>query len=230
VAEASARVRAKALAVASDLLTVDSSELDLIDGRIVVAAAQHGGPLALGEVATAAERAGEPLVATAYFESPTVTWSRGAHAAIVAVDVETGVVEVLRYVAVHDCGREINPMIVAGQVRGGIAQGLGGALHEQVHYDEEGQLLSASLADYLLPTAVEVPPIVLESLETPSGLNPLGLRGVGEGGAIAPPAVIANAVDDALVGQGALVRRTPLTPEYVLSLAGAIPADVRYGR
>jgi carbon-monoxide dehydrogenase large subunit len=222
VAEASAQVRARALELAGELLGAAASELDLADGRVVVPA-EPGGGLELGEIAAAAERRGEPLLATAYYEPPTVTWSGGAHAAVVAVDVETGAVEVLRYVAVHDCGREINPTIVAGQVRGGIAQGLGTALYEQVRYDEEGQLLSATLADYLLPTAEEVPPIVLESLETPSPLNPLGLRGVGEGGAIAPPAVIAGAVEDALAAYGAIVRRTPLTPQVVRELVAAAP-------
>jgi carbon-monoxide dehydrogenase large subunit len=223
VAEASARVRGRALELAGEQLGVPASELDLVDGRVVSATAPVG-EIGLGELAAAAERMGEPLLATSYYEPPTVTWSGGAHAAVVAVDVETGVVEVIRYAAVHDCGREINPMIVAGQVRGGIAQGLGSALYEQVHYDDEGQLLSATLADYLLPTAEEVPPIVLDSLETPSPLNPLGLRGVGEGGAIAPPAVIAGAVEDALAAYGAIVRRTPLTPQVVRELAATAPA------
>jgi carbon-monoxide dehydrogenase large subunit len=151
-----------------------------------------------------------------------VTWAAGAHAAVVAVDTETGVVDVLRYAAVHDCGREINPLIVEGQVRGGIAQGIGGALYEEVRYDDEGQLLSGTLADYLVPTAEEVPSVLLESRETPSPLNPLGLRGVGEGGAIAPPAVIANAVEDALAEHDAVVRRTPLTPEVVHGLASGL--------
>jgi len=194
-----------------------ASRSAVVAGNAVAAAA--GG---LRERLAAGE--GAPLVETAYFEPPTVTWSAGAHAAVVAVDEETGQVEVLRYAAVHDCGREINPMIVEGQVRGGIVQGLGGALLEEVHYDEEGQLLSGTLADYLLPTAEEVPPVVLESVETPSPLNPLGLRGVGEGGAIAPPAVIANAVEDALADRGAVVRRTPLTPEAVRALASAEPS------
>jgi carbon-monoxide dehydrogenase large subunit len=173
-------------------------------------------------LAEAAAAAGEPLVETYYFEPPTVTWAAGAHAAVVAVDPETGVVDVLRYAAVHDCGREINPLIVEGQVRGGIAQGIGGALYEEVRYDDEGQLLSGTLADYLVPTAEEVPSVLLESRETPSPLNPLGLRGVGEGGAIAPPAVIANAVEDALAEHDAVVRRTPLTPEVVHGLASGL--------
>jgi aerobic carbon-monoxide dehydrogenase large subunit len=171
------------------------------------------------DLATAADQACEPLDATSYYEPPTVTWASGAHAAIVAVDTETGVVEILRYAAVHDCGREVNPLIVDGQVRGGIAQGIGSALFEEIHYNEDGQLLNGTLADYLIPTATDVPPIVLEAFETPTALNPLGVRGVGEGGAIAPPAAIANAVEDALTGTSdSIVERTPLTPEYVLDL------------
>ncbi|HZQ65216.1 MAG TPA: xanthine dehydrogenase family protein molybdopterin-binding subunit [Gaiellaceae bacterium] len=196
--------------------TVASRSAVVAGNAVAQAAAQVRERLAAGEPA--------PLVETAYFEPPTVTWSAGAHAAVVAVDEETGEVEVLRYAAVHDCGREINPMVVDGQVRGGIAQGIGGALYEEVHFDDDGQLLSGTLADYLLPTTEEIPPVVLESVETPSPLNPLGLRGVGEGGAIAPPAVIANAVEDALAARGAVVRRTPLTPDAVRALAaGATP-------
>jgi aerobic carbon-monoxide dehydrogenase large subunit len=155
-----------------------------------------------------------------------VTWSSGAHAVVVAVDVETGVVELLRYAAVHDCGREINPLIVDGQIRGGIAQGIGSALFEEIHYNEDAQLLNGTLADYLVPTATDVPPLIVESFETLSRLNPLGVRGVGEGGAIAPPAAIANAVEDALAGvAGAVVRHTPLTPERVLSLLMGTPVS-----
>ena len=225
--------------VCADALGIDAALVDVVGGDTEGldkgwgTVASRSAVVAGNAVAEASGRvrarreAGEPppLVETSYFEPPTVTWAAGAHAAVVAVDEETGAVEVLRYAAVHDCGREINPMIVEGQVRGGIAQGLGGALYEEVHYDEEGQLLSGTLADYLVPTAEEVPPMLLESIETPSPLNPLGLRGVGEGGAIAPPAVIANAVEDAL-GRGT-VRRTPLTPEAVRELATSAPAPLR---
>jgi carbon-monoxide dehydrogenase large subunit len=119
----------------------------------------------------------------------------------------------------------INPLIVEGQVRGGVAQGIGGALYEELSYDEEGQLTSGTLADYLVPTAGEVPRIDLEHMETPSPLNPLGLKGVGEGGAIPGPAVIANAVEHALSGVGSspagndpVIRRTPLNPAHLRSL------------
>jgi len=184
--------------------------------REQAAALAGEGELDLAAAAAAAEERGTPLDATSYFEPPTVTWAVGAHAAVVAVDPETGEVEIVRYAVVHDCGRELNPLIVAGQMRGGVAQGIGAALYEEVAYDEEGQLLSGTLADYLVPTSEEVPPIELDHLETPSPLNPLGLRGIGEAGAIGPPAAIANAVEDALAHVGAVVRRTPLTPERVL--------------
>jgi carbon-monoxide dehydrogenase large subunit len=214
VAEATVEVREQALDLAGDLLEAAVADLRIADGRIAPAGSPAQG-LALAEVARAAEERGTPLTATVYFEPPTVTWASGAHVAHVAVDPETGAVELLRYVVVHDCGREINPLIVAGQMHGGIAQGIGAALYEEVVYDDAGQLENATLADYLAPTAGEVPPLELGHLQTPSPLNRLGVRGVGEAGAIAPPAAIANAVADAL---GAVVRRTPLTPERVRAL------------
>lgn len=231
VFEAAEQVRDQALRIAAELLEAAVPDLAIVDGRV----SPRGAParaLDLGAVAKAAEERGTPLVATVYFEPPTVTWSSGVHAAVVAVDPETGAVELLRYVVVHDCGREINPLIVAGQVRGGVAQGIGSALYEEVLYDDEGQLLNATLADYLVPTAGEVPPIELGRFETSSPLNALGVRGVGEGGAIGPPAAIANAVDDALAQRpatlsGGVVRRTPLTPEYVRSLSTGAQPDLR---
>jgi carbon-monoxide dehydrogenase large subunit len=182
--------------------------------------------LDLAAAARRAEEDGEPLEATSFYEPPTVTWASGAHAVVVAVDPETGVVEILRYAAVHDCGREVNPLIVDGQVRGGIAQGIGSALFEEIHYNEDGQLLNGTLADYLIPTATDIPPVALEAFETPSPLNPLGVRGVGEGGTIAPPAAIANAVEDAIAGTSdAVITRTPLAPGYVLDLLEGTPVS-----
>ncbi len=224
VAAAAAAVRERALEVAGDLLEAAPADLELEGDRVVVAGAPQRG-LGLDEVARAAEAAGEALAATEYFEPPTVTWANGAHAAVVEVDPDTGEVRVLRYAVVHDCGRVINPVIVEGQVRGGVAQGIGGALYEELTYDEEGQLTSGTLADYLVPTAGEVPRIDLEHMETPSHLNPLGLKGVGEGGAIPGPAVIANAVEHALGAAGSspdwdqpVIRRTPLSPAHLRSL------------
>ena len=220
VREAAGIVREKALGIAGELLEIAPADLSLTAGRVAPRDAPDRG-VELGVVARAARERGAPLATTFYFEPGTVTWANGAHAAVVAVDPETGVVEILRYVVVHDCGTEINPMIVEGQVLGGVAQGIGGALYEEVLYDEDGQLLNGTLADYLVPTAEEVPTVELASRETPSPLNALGVRGVGEGGAIVPPAAIANAVEDALSRVGAVVRRTPLTPPYVRALAGS---------
>jgi aerobic carbon-monoxide dehydrogenase large subunit len=224
VAAAAAAVRDRVLEIAGDLLETAPADLRVDAGRVVTAGAPAR-DLDLGEVARAATAGGGALAATEYFEPPTVTWANGAHAAVVEVDRDTGEVRVLRYGVVHDCGRVINPVIVDGQVRGGVAQGIGGALYEELTYDEEGQLTSGTLADYLVPTAGEVPRIDLEHMETPSPLNPLGLRGVGEGGAIPGPAVIANAVEHALRGGGSrlggrdpVIRRTPLSPAHVRSL------------
>ena len=158
------------------------------------------------------------FAATVYRQVPTVTYASAVHVALVEVDVETGVVRLLRYVVSHDCGHIINPMIVDGQIRGGVAQGIGGGLYEEFVYSEDGQLLSGSFLDYLVPTAAEVPPIDLVHLEYPSPRNPLGIKGVGEGGAISPPAAIANAVEDALRPFNVCVRETPLSPERVRNL------------
>jgi carbon-monoxide dehydrogenase large subunit len=147
-----------------------------------------------------------------------VTYASAVHVALVEVDIETGHVMLLRYVVAHDCGHLINPMIVDGQICGGVAQGIGGGLFEEILYDASGQLLSGSFMDYLLPTCAEVPHIDLIHLEYPSPRNPLGIKGVGEGGAISPPAAIANAVEDALRTFGVCVREAPLSPERVITL------------
>jgi carbon-monoxide dehydrogenase large subunit len=156
--------------------------------------------------------------ATEYFEPPTVTYANAVHAAQVEVDVATGQVRLLTYVVVHDCGRVINPIVVEGQIHGGVAQGIGNALLEEVVYDQDGQLRTASLMEYLVPTSDDIPPFALGHQESPSPRNPLGVKGLGEGGAISPPAAIANAVEDALRPLGVEVRATPLSPERVLTL------------
>jgi carbon-monoxide dehydrogenase large subunit len=132
------------------------------------------------------------------------------------VDVETGEVRLLRYAVVEDCGRLINPAIVDGQVRGGVAQGIGGALFEECAYDGAGQLLTASLMDYLVPGTAEVPDIQVDHLETPSPFTVGGFKGVGEAGTAGAPGAILNAVNDALAPFGARVRHQPITPERVL--------------
>ncbi len=132
--------------------------------------------------------------------------------------VATGAVRVLRYVLVHDSGRAVNPMIVDAQMEGGTVQGIGSALMEEVLFDGEGQLLTTTLMDYLIPTAADVPSVDQDHLNALSPRNPLGIKGIGEGGAIGPPAAIANAVEDALSPFGVVVTEIPLTPERVLAL------------
>jgi carbon-monoxide dehydrogenase large subunit len=127
------------------------------------------------------------------------------------VDLETGQVRLLRYVVAHDCGRVVNPTIVDGQIHGGVVQGIGGGLHEEIRYDGQGQLLTATLMDYHVPGAHEVPQIETVHLECPSPRNPLGVKGLGEGGAISPPAAIAGAVEDALAPAGVEIAEVPLT-------------------
>lgn len=164
------------------------------------------------------------LRVTRYFEPPTFTYANAAHAAVVDVDAETGVVRLLRYGVAHDCGRVINPIVADGQIHGGVAQGIGNALLEEVVYDEAGQLLVGSLMDYLVPTSCDVPAIGLSHSESLSPHNPLGVKGLGEGGAISPPAAIGNAVADALRPLGVTVDALPLTPDRVLALIAAARA------
>lgn len=148
-----------------------------------------------------------------------VTYGHATHVAVVEVDSESGSVAVVDYVVVHDCGTIVNPAIVEGQIVGGVAQGVGAALLEEVAYDEEGQVMIAGLTDYLIPTAIEVPRVRVAHDESPAPRVPGGFRGVGESGIIGAPAAIAGAVEDALAPIGARVRRLPLTPERVLGLA-----------
>ncbi|MBS1887641.1 MAG: xanthine dehydrogenase family protein [Actinobacteria bacterium] len=225
VSEAAAAVRAQALEVAAGMLGAASYELEIEGGTIAV----RGRPdatLPLGAVAdfltpfNPARPRGAPseLAAESVYRPGPVTWSAGVHVAVVAVDLPTGVVEVLRFVVAHDCGRVVNPAIVDGQIVGGVMQGIGGALHEEVLYDEDGQLRTGNFMDYVLPTAGETPEFELIHLDTPSPLNPLGVKGMGEGGAIGPPAAIAGAVEDALADLGVVVHRGPLGPSRVRDL------------
>ena len=221
-AHAAAVVRKKALAVAADHLEAAPEDLTLEDGRIAVRGAPGRG-LALGEVAAiaTAPRPGyalpggmDPgLEASAYTHVLQSTYSSGAHAAVVEVDPETGTVRILRYVAVDDCGTMINPMVVEGQVHGGVAHGIGNALLEEVVYDATGQLVTGTLMDYALPRAADVPALEVHHVVTPSPLNPLGVKGAGEGGTLPAPAAIANAVADALRPLGVEITEMPLTRE-----------------
>jgi carbon-monoxide dehydrogenase large subunit len=231
VALAAAAVREKALLVAARLLEARPEDVELAGGRAFV----RGSParaVALGEVAVAAnplrgtippEWEGPGLEASRYFAPPRGTFAAGCHAAIVEIDRDTGGLAVQKYVVVHDCGRVINPLILGGQIEGGVAQGIGNAFYEQLVYDPDGQVLTQTYMDYLLPTASEVPSVEIAHIETPSPLNPLGVKGAGEAGVIPVPAVIASAIDDAL---GTRVTEMPLSHGRLLALARGSPAGV----
>ncbi|HEX3178227.1 MAG TPA: xanthine dehydrogenase family protein molybdopterin-binding subunit [Methylomirabilota bacterium] len=224
IADAARQVRGKLVAAAAALLEAAPDDVDIADGRAFVRGAPDSA-VDLGKVVQASiPTFARPGVATPDFEAsayhhvPTVTYASAVHVAQVEVDPGTGYVRLLRYVVAHDCGKVINPMIVEGQVHGGVAQGVGGALFEEMAYDAEGQLLTGTLMDYLVPSATDLPKIDTVHLEYPSPRNPLGMKGLGEGGAISPPAAIANAIDDALAPLGVRVTATPASPARVLAL------------
>jgi carbon-monoxide dehydrogenase large subunit len=221
---ASEPLREKVFAIAANMLECSPADLELRDGGVGLVGVP-GVSVPLAKIAKAAAPSwdhGRPpgvdpgLESTYYFEPETVTWSYASHAAIVEVDIELGSVKIEDYAIAHDCGVVVNPMLVEGQVIGGAVQGLGGAMLEEFAYDADGQLQTVSLADYLLPTASDVPAMKLIHQHSPSPLNPLGVKGVGEGGAIAPPVVIANAVSDALAPFRAEFNTTPVKPVDVV--------------
>jgi len=225
VAAACEVIAGRVKAIASKLLEVSASDLILQDGQVCVEGTDRRKSLA--EIAHAWYRQPQllpadvdpaGLEATAGYKAKvdTGTFSYACHAASVAVDTETGHVEILDYVIVEDGGTLVNPMIVDGQVFGGTAQGVGTALYEEMPFDAQGQPLATTLADYLLPSATEVPSIRIEHLETPSPYTRFGQKGIGEGGAIAPPAAIANAVNDALAPLGVELTASPLTPRRIV--------------
>jgi carbon-monoxide dehydrogenase large subunit len=201
-------------------MLLDSEEVDYEDGAVVCL--KTGKRARLAEIAAASYRAlklppgTEPgLVATSFWEPANFTFPFGAHVVVTEVDGDTGEVKILRYMAVDDCGKIINPLIVAGQIHGGIAQGIGQAIYERMVYDEQGQLLSGEYTDYALPKAAMMPWIEGHHTETPSPVNPLGVKGVGEAGAIGAPPAIVNSVVDALAHLGVRHLDMPLTPESV---------------
>jgi carbon-monoxide dehydrogenase large subunit len=215
---AAERIVEKAKRIAAHLLEVDEAKVEYASGVF-------SGPeasLTLKEVAFAAWAAHnlpaglEPgLEATYVYDPPNFSWPSGAHVAVVEVDTETGAVELLRYIAVDDVGTVVNPTIVEGQIHGGIAQGVAQALYEEAIYDEDGNLLTGNMVSYLVPTAAEFPRWELHRTETPSPTNPMGVKGVGETGAIASPAAVMNAVVDALADDGVTDIDMPATPERV---------------
>jgi carbon-monoxide dehydrogenase large subunit len=230
VASACKVIAQRVRSIASHLLEAGADDLVLEDGSVRVAGTDHA--LTLREVAhtwyrqpqrLAADVDPGGLEATSGYKTTqdTGTFSYAAHACAVAVDDELGAVEILDYVIVEDGGTLVNPMIVDGQVYGGAAQGIGTALYEEMPYDDQAQPLASTLADYMLPGATEVPAIRLEHMETPSPLSIFGQKGIGEGGAIAPPAAIANAVNDALADLGVEITESPITPRRVLAAIAA---------
>ncbi|HEV8372338.1 MAG TPA: aerobic carbon-monoxide dehydrogenase large subunit, partial [Actinomycetota bacterium] len=245
VALAARKVRAKALRIAGEALEVDPGDLEVVDGVIRVRGvpdaeiplktvavlanplryafdeeARRATQFAVGggvERPPVADEDEPGLEATDYYSPLRSTFANGVHAAVVETDPETAEVRILRYCVLHDCGRLINPRIVEGQIHGGVAQGVGGALYERIVYDENGQLLNASFMDFLMPYASEVPKVETDHLETPSPLNPLGVKGAGEAGVIPGAAVLASAISDA---EGFFVDRMPISPSELWELRG----------
>jgi carbon-monoxide dehydrogenase large subunit/6-hydroxypseudooxynicotine dehydrogenase subunit gamma len=222
---AALKVRALALEVAAQFLQAPAEELTIADGRVLRKGLPAGPSLALGEIAKKLAPGSkllngrEPgLAAEGWFHTEHMTYPYGVHAAVVAIDQETGGVTIERYLIAYDVGRAVNPMLVEGQLVGGFAQGLGGALLEEFLYDARGEPLATTFADYLIPTAREVPAVdVLITEDAPSPRNPLGLKGAGEGGVNAVGAAIASALDDALGRPGAITR-LPVTPARLRAL------------
>jgi carbon-monoxide dehydrogenase large subunit len=198
-----------------------------IEGGTIAVRGAPGRTLTLADVAGLAYRpAGgtlppglDPaLEATQYYDPPPATFSNGTHVAVVEVDPETGRVDLRRHLIVEDCGRMVNPMIVEGQTHGAVAQGIGNALYEHFAYDESGQPLTTSFMDYLIPGAMEVPPMEVIHVETPPAVSVTGFKGMAEGGTIGATAAVANAVADALAPLGIEVRELPLTPDRIYRL------------
>lgn len=222
---AAGQVREKALRLAAEALEAAEDDIELVDGFAQV----RGVPsrrISLGKLAAkanplrgAVKPGTEPgLEATAYFGPPMGATAFGAHAMIVEIDPETYNLKIHRYVVVHDCGPVINPLILEGQVHGGVAQGIGNAFFEQLMYDESGQLLNASFMDYLLPTATDVPRIDVGHEETPSPLNPMGVKGAGEAGAIPVGPLFAQALENAFADTGIEILTIPLSPSALWEL------------
>jgi carbon-monoxide dehydrogenase large subunit len=219
-------LKEKVLLLAAHLLEANRDDLELGNGKVSIRGMSQRS-VSFGELARAAvpgwasklpEGLEPGLEETFYFVPATVTWANAAHVAVIEVDIDTGEIKLLDYVVSHNAGKLVNPLLVEGQIHGGVAQGIGAALYEEICYDPNGQLLSGSFMNYLLPGSLEVPKIETVHLESPSPLNPLGVKGLGEGGAIAPPAAIANALADALLPFTAQVNEIPLSPNRVLEI------------
>jgi carbon-monoxide dehydrogenase large subunit len=218
---AARKVREKASRLAAHLLEAAPEDMEFDQGRFYVKGSPSSAKT-IQEVALMANLAWNlpegmaPGLEESHFHDPTnFTFPAGAHICVVEVDPETGEVTILKYVAVDDVGRVINPMIVDGQIHGGVAQGIGQALYEGAVYDERGQLLSGTMMEYTVPRARHIPPMELARTETLSTSNPMGLKGVGETGSIASTQAVVNAVVDALAPFGIKHMEMPMTPERV---------------
>jgi carbon-monoxide dehydrogenase large subunit len=216
-------VKGKMLKIAAHVLKHPEQELIYADGGVVVAS-DRSQQLSLREIAWVANHRSDHLpdemdpgleVTRRYRAPDPGSFANSLHAAVVDVDPRTGAVAILRYIVIEDCGTLVNPLIVDGQIIGGVAQGIGQALLEEAHYDEQGQPTATTLADYLLPTATDIPRIEIHHRETPSPYTLGGFKGMGEGGAVNPPAAIANAVTDALSPFDIRVNHLPITPEWI---------------
>ena len=226
--EAAPDVRAKVLKMAVDALDAEEEVVELVGG-VARVQSDHERSIGLGELARranpmrgAVKPGTEPgLEATNYFGPERGATANGIHAMIVEVDPETMLVDIKKYVVVHDCGEVINPMILEGQIQGGVAQGIGNAFYEKLMFDESGQLLNASFMDYLLPTALDVPNIESDHVTTPSPLNPMGIKGAGEAGAIPVGALFAQAIEDALFDSDVEITEIPLSPSMLWEIVEA---------
>ncbi len=225
--DASGQVKKKALKLASILLDKHEDELELSDGAVRVRSdsnqfitladlALQLSPAVAGKLPDGFDSAG--LEAVSYLSSDYMPHSSGANIAKVEVDIVTGGIKILDYYVVHDCGRILNPMIVDGQIIGGVVHGIGNAMFEQMVYDDAGNPMTTNYGDYLLPLASEMPEIHVAHIETPSPANPMGLKGAGEGGTIPAIGAMINAIEDALTPFDAYIAHYPVTPEYILEL------------
>ncbi|WP_370312276.1 xanthine dehydrogenase family protein molybdopterin-binding subunit [Sagittula sp.] len=228
--QAARALRQSILEVAASMLQADAGALDIRDGQVVNAdTGEERLPLEeLGRIVyfrgdTLPKGLPRELVQTRHFITMDYpfAFTNGVQASYLEVDIETGVVTLLKHWCVEDCGRVINPQLVDEQIRGGIVQGLGGALYEEIHYDSDGQLLNGSMADYLVPMAGEMPDMQIGHVETPTGESELGAKGAGEAGTAGAPAAVMNAINDALRPLGAQVTEMPFTPERILRALGA---------
>jgi carbon-monoxide dehydrogenase large subunit len=223
LAQSALKVADKAKRIAAHLLEAAPEDIELTEGKYSVKGSPDKG-MTLAEVAGAAyvpenlPEGMEPgLEETTFYDPTNFTWPFGAHACIVDVDGETGKVDVVRYVSVDDCGPAINPMLIDGQIHGGVVHGIGQALYERIHYDDDGQLVTGTFVDYALPSAADVPSFETDRTETPSPVNSLGVKGVGEAGTIASSAAVTNAVIDALRPLGVTFLDMPLSSQAIWS-------------